>query len=107
MQLLDIIGILGGITTTISYVPQIIKIYKTKSADDVSYGMYFLLYVGLGFWFTYGLMINATHMVIANLITVGFMTIIMYMKYKYKDHRLNDSQHKTNTLLCNECKHKL
>ena len=93
MQHLDIIGTIAGAVTTLSYVPQIWKIWKTKSANDVSYGMYAILYLGIGLWTYYGIMLGATPMIVANAFCITFMTIIMVLKVKYRDNRINDSEH--------------
>ena len=106
MQTLDVIGSLAGGITTLSYIPQIFRIWKTKSADDVSYGMYICLYIGIGLWTYYGALINAIHMIFANMLCLTFMTVIVYLKYKFKDTRVNDSQNTHHLLQCEHCNKK-
>lgn len=107
MQTLDIIGSIAAVITTLSYLPQIWQIWKTKSAADISYGMYGFLFAGISLWLIYGILIDATHMIVANTICLAFIILILGLKLKLKDNRLNDSQHTSDNLLCNECKHKM
>ena len=62
----DIIGYLGGLFIMISFIPQVIKSYKTKSVDDLSIGMILATIIGTIFWITYGVLINSMPIVIMN-----------------------------------------
>lgn len=84
MLLIDCIGAAAGVLTSASYLPQMYKIWKTKSAKDISTGMFVGLYVGICLWLWYAVMISAFHMLVANCVTLLLMTGILALKYRYR-----------------------
>jgi MtN3 and saliva related transmembrane protein len=82
--LLDCLGAAAGVLTTASYIPQIYKIWRTKSATDISTSMFVGLYIGIGLWTWYAVLISAMQMLIANVVTLLLMTIILLFKYRYR-----------------------
>ncbi len=76
-----IIGIIAAILTTFGFVPQIIKIYRTKSAKDVSITTLFQFSAGTFLWTLYGIHINDPIIMTANIIT--FITVIMMVILYY------------------------
>ncbi|MDX9791244.1 MAG: SemiSWEET transporter [Candidatus Kapaibacterium sp.] len=83
MGLISLYGYIAAICTTISFIPQIIKIFKDKEAKDISIGMYLIFGFGVLMWLVYGILLNAYPIVIANSFTLFFVLIILYLKYKY------------------------
>ncbi|MCX7988928.1 MAG: SemiSWEET transporter [Thermodesulfovibrio sp.] len=79
----DIIGIIAGIITTSALIPQALKIYKTKSAKDISLTMFIFLALGITLWFLYGLLINELPVIIANFLSLILVFSIIFMKIKY------------------------
>ncbi|MCX8034118.1 MAG: SemiSWEET transporter [Thermodesulfovibrio sp.] len=82
-NLSDIIGIIAGIITTSALIPQALKIYKTKSARDISLPMFIFLALGITLWFLYGLLINEIPIIIANFLSLILIFSIIFMKIKY------------------------
>lgn len=80
----EIIGTLAAILTTISFVPQVVKIWKLKSAENVSLSMYLVLFTGLVLWLWYGFLIDSFSIKFANTITLILVSFIIYFKIKYK-----------------------
>ncbi len=78
------LGIVAGLCTTISLVPQIIKTYRTRHTEDLSLGMFCLLAAGVAMWCVYGVLINALPVIIANAITFVLAVYLIIMKLKYK-----------------------
>jgi MtN3 and saliva related transmembrane protein len=80
----ELVGIGAALLTMFGFVPQIFKIYRTESADDVSLTMLFQFTFGIFLWLLYGLYIQDRILIIAN--TVSFTTLIvaigLYLKYK-------------------------
>lgn len=78
-----IIGIIAALLTTFGFVPQIIKIYKTKSAKDVSIMTLFQFSTGTFLWTIYGININDPIIIAANIITfiTVIITVILYYRY--------------------------
>jgi len=80
----EAIGIMAGICTTVSLVPQVIKTLKTKSAKDVSLLMFVIFSMGVLLWLVYGFIINSISMIVANCVTFVLAAIILVAKVKYK-----------------------
>ena len=79
----DIIGYLGGIFIMISFIPQVIKSYKTQSVGDLSLGMILATLIGTGFWITYGVLIYSYPIVIMNSIFGVIVLYQLYLKIKH------------------------
>lgn len=80
---ITIIGLLAGVFTTIAYIPQVIKSWKTKKTGDISIYMFMTLVIGLILWLIYGILINSLPLIIANSIVVVLAFSILMMKIKY------------------------
>ena len=84
MDLFTIIGLSAAACTTFSFLPQAIKVIKTKQTKDLSLVMYFIFTIGVFLWLVYGILVKDTPLIIANIITFIFATTILIMKIKYK-----------------------
>jgi MtN3 and saliva related transmembrane protein len=78
-----IIGIAAGTLCTISFLPQIIRILKTRHTKDLSLITYFIFSLGVFLWLIYGVLIKELPVILANAITFIFCLIIIAMKIKY------------------------
>jgi MtN3 and saliva related transmembrane protein len=83
MEISEIIGIIAGIATTGSFIPQAYKVYKTKMTHDLSKGMFLLLIGGIIMWIIYGLLHEAIPIIAANSITLVLAIYIFIMKIKH------------------------
>ncbi len=81
----EIFGILAAICTTASFAPQAYKIYKEKSAKEVSLTMYLIMFSGLILWLTYGILIDSFSIKLANTISILLVGMIIY--YKLRDSK--------------------
>ncbi len=86
VELIDLLGLAAGSLTTISFIPQVLKIWRSKSGHDVSYGMFFLFSVGVLLWLAYGLILKAIPIIVANAVTLILALIVVALKYRYR-HR--------------------
>ena len=80
---IDIFGFLAALLTTIAFLPQLYKTWKTKSAEDVSLIMLILFITGLFCWIVYGIKINSIPILVANIITFIFNFSILTLKINY------------------------
>jgi MtN3 and saliva related transmembrane protein len=78
------LGLLAGGLTTLSFVPQVRKIWKTKSAKDVSLLMFVAFCVGVSLWIVYGFMKGEAAIIITNAVTLLLGLAIVWMKLKFK-----------------------
>lgn len=82
----EIIGLVAALLTTSAFVPQVIKVWKSKSSKGVSVSMYLVLLLGVSLWGVYGYLIDSMSIMIANTVT-GFLQLIilvLILKNKYK-----------------------
>jgi MtN3 and saliva related transmembrane protein len=79
----ETLGMIAGTLTTIAFVPQVLKIYRTKSAKDVSYLMFSIFSTGIVFWLIYGILIRSTPIIAANAVTLTLSVIIIALKVRY------------------------
>ncbi|HEX5636860.1 MAG TPA: SemiSWEET transporter [Gammaproteobacteria bacterium] len=87
MTLLDLLGLSAGSLTTISFVPQVIKTWRSKSADDISTGMFAIFSLGLIMWLIYGLYLQSLPIIISNIVTLLLTLIILVLKFRYSLNR--------------------
>jgi MtN3 and saliva related transmembrane protein len=83
MNFVTFLGLLAATLTTLSFVPQVIKTWKTKSAKDFSAGMLIAFCSGVFLWLIYGLYISALPVILANSITLLLAGIILFFKLKF------------------------
>jgi MtN3 and saliva related transmembrane protein len=83
MDVVEIFGSIGAACTTLSFVPQVLQIWKTKSAKDVSLPMYLMFILGVICWLVYGLMLNAWPIIIANVVTSMLALAVVIMKLRW------------------------
>jgi MtN3 and saliva related transmembrane protein len=78
-----LIGLLAAACTTGSFLPQVIRAWRTRSTRDVSALMFVLLVTGNALWLLYGALIGDLPLVVANLITITLVAIILVLKLRY------------------------
>lgn len=79
----DLLGIAAGTLTTIAFVPQVFRIVQTRSAHDISWGMFTVFALGTALWFAWGITQGALPVIIANFITLVLSIVIMVLKWRY------------------------
>ena len=83
---IDFFGFSAALLTTIAFLPQLYKTWKTKSAGDVSLVMLILFITGLICWIIYGIKINSIPILVANIITFIFNFSILILKITYREN---------------------
>lgn len=84
MDMIMGLGLLAGGLTTASLIPQVTKIWKTKSAKDVSLKMFVAFCVGVGLWLAYGVIKGEAAIIITNAVTLLLGATILAMKLKFE-----------------------
>ena len=79
----DIIGYIGSATVALLQVPQLLKTYKSKKADELAWGMILLNLFASIIWFSYGVMLEKIPIILANIIYFIATTCLIVMKLKY------------------------
>ena len=79
----DLIGWLATALTTIAFVPQVWRAWKTRSARDLSLSMYLIFTAGVVLWLTYGLLIASWPIIVGNIVTLILASCVLAMKLKF------------------------
>ena len=78
------IGFFAAFCTTIAFLPQAIKVYKTKSTKDISLIMFIIFTIGVFSWLIYGLIIDDLPVILANVVTLILSLFILLYKIRFK-----------------------
>jgi MtN3 and saliva related transmembrane protein len=78
------IGYGAAFLTTVAYLPQVIRAWRTHSTHDVSLLMFLLMSVGVFLWLVYGLLLQDIPLIAANLVTLVLAGSILYLKIRYR-----------------------
>ncbi|HMK15945.1 MAG TPA: SemiSWEET transporter [Methanomicrobiales archaeon] len=85
MDMITLIGFLAGGLTTASFVPQVVKTARTRSARDISEAMLLVFLAGLALWTLYGVQVGSLPIIAANVITIGLVGAILAMKVQFRN----------------------
>jgi MtN3 and saliva related transmembrane protein len=83
----DILGFVAGIITTVSFVPQVVRVYRNKSGHDISFWMMLLLALGVILWLIYGFLLWSLPIILANAVTLVLVLAILVLKVYYARRR--------------------
>ena len=82
-EYIQIVGIGAGILTSVSMLPQIIKTFKEKKADDLSLVMILVLMSGIAAWIWYGFLRNDLPIIFTNCFSFVLNSILLFFRFKY------------------------
>lgn len=80
---MEIIGYIAAICTTIGFIPQLARILKTKSVNDISLTMCVIMIIGSILWFIYGLLKNTYPLMLSGGITLIIISFILILRIKW------------------------
>jgi MtN3 and saliva related transmembrane protein len=83
MAVLDYTGYVAALCTTSAYVPQVLRVYRTRSTKDISLKMFLVLVTGLCLWLVYGLWRGEMPLIAANSVTLMLASTILYFKLRH------------------------
>lgn len=80
----NVLGIVAGILTSVSMIPQLIKVLKNKNVNDLSWVMLLVLITGVSLWVWYGIVKDEWPIILSNAfsVMVNISLLICYMLYK-------------------------
>ncbi|WP_341363744.1 SemiSWEET transporter [Thalassospira sp. SN3W] len=84
MSFETVLGLLAGSMTTIAFLPQVIRTWRTRSTADISLVMFLILCTGIALWLVYGLIRGDWPVIIANGFTLVLASTILFFKLKYR-----------------------
>ncbi len=85
MTILEILGLSAGTITSITFLPQVIRIWKTKSAKDLSLSMLGLLILGVTMWLVYGIMARDIAIIYTNSMVLLMSLVMVFFKFRFNN----------------------
>ena len=79
----EVLGYLAAAGTTFAFLPQVIRVYRTRSAEDISTAMYVLFITGVALWIAYGLAIHSVPVIAANCVTLVLAVAVLVGKLRF------------------------
>jgi len=83
MDSVTALGLVAAALTTSSFIPQVVKVWRTKHAGDLSYGMFAVYSVGIWLWLVYGWLLGDLPLIVANGITFVLSMTILLLKIRF------------------------
>jgi MtN3 and saliva related transmembrane protein len=83
MDLITLVGTIAATCTTVAFLPQVIKVRRTRHAKDLSFPMYVIFCTGVACWLWYGFLTDSLPIIIANIVTFVLGTYILAMKIRF------------------------
>ncbi|GAA4742679.1 SemiSWEET family sugar transporter [Flavisolibacter ginsenosidimutans] len=92
MTAIQLLGMAAGSISAVTFLPQVIKTWKTKSADDISLLMFTFATVSVVMWLIYGIILRDVPIIYTNSLVLICSLIMLYFKFRYshkKDKEVN------------------
>ena len=83
MNGLTFLGLVAALCSTVAFLPQLIKVWRTRSTQDISREMFFLIVTSATLWLVYGILEHDFPIIAADLSSLVFATTILYFKFRY------------------------
>jgi MtN3 and saliva related transmembrane protein len=77
------VGYTAGTLTTLAFLPQVLHVWKRKSADDLHIGTLVSFTIGIVLWLIYGIAVRQMPVILANAVTLLLQCGIIYLKVRY------------------------
>ena len=86
-------GLIAGLLTTMAFVPQVLKVWRTRSAEDLSTGMFIVFSSGIVLWLIYGILRRDVPIIASNAVTLLLVMTILVLKSKFHGEASNHLSH--------------
>jgi MtN3 and saliva related transmembrane protein len=84
MGITTVLGLIAGTLTTMAFVPQVLKIRRTRSAADISTGMFVVFCTGVALWLIYGVLNRDVAIIASNFVTLVLALTVLILKARYE-----------------------
>lgn len=81
---IELLGAVAGLFTTIAFLPQVLKTWRSRSCGDISGATFSLFALGVALWLAYGLLLGLWPVIIANAVTLVLASSILWFKLRYR-----------------------
>ncbi len=79
----ELLGFIAGAITNVGFIPQVWRLFKLKSAHEISLPFILLFLVGVACWLAYGILLNLPPVIWWNAVATAMMCAMLYAKLKY------------------------
>ncbi len=79
----EIVGIIAGALSCTTFLPQVIKTWKSKSTKDVSLTMFLIASLGTALWLVYGILIHSISIIGTNIVVLFFSLTMLWLIFRY------------------------
>jgi MtN3 and saliva related transmembrane protein len=83
MSWLSVVGVAAATSSTVSYLPQVVRTWRTRSTSDISLGMFSLMVWATSLWLLYGIMAGDGAIILSNSLCLVLSATILYFKLRY------------------------
>ncbi len=83
MLQLTFLGLAAAFCSTVAFLPQVVKTWKSRSTTDISLGMYLVLVLGIVLWLAYGALLGDAPLIVANGVTLVLAGSVLVLKLRY------------------------
>lgn len=80
----EVVGIIAGALSCTTFLPQVIKTWKSKSTKDVSLTMFLIASLGTALWLVYGILIHSISIIGTNIVVLFFSLTMLWLLFKHK-----------------------
>jgi MtN3 and saliva related transmembrane protein len=77
------LGYVAGLLTTLAFLPQVLKAWRTQSTEDLSWIMLCFFSCGVSLWIVYGIMLEEPPIILFNAITLGLTLVLATIKFRH------------------------
>jgi MtN3 and saliva related transmembrane protein len=79
---IEVVGLVAGTLTTLSFLPQAVKVWRSRSTHDISLLMFGLMLAGTALWLTYGILLRSPALILANSMSLLLVAWIGWFKLR-------------------------
>lgn len=80
----ELLGFVAATCTTLAFLPQVVYVWRRRSADDISLAMYLIMLTGVALWIAYGLATRSVPLVAANVATLVLAGAVLVGKLRFR-----------------------
>ena len=84
MTVTTALGLAAGTLTTLAFIPQVLRVWRTRSARDISLPTFAALTAGTVLWLAYGILIADGPLMAANGVTLGLVAAVLWGKITFR-----------------------
>jgi MtN3 and saliva related transmembrane protein len=86
----EIVGLIAGALSCTTFLPQVIKTWKSKSTKDVSLNMFLIATAGTSLWLLYGILIHSISIIGTNIVVLFFSLTMLFLIFRNREKRIED-----------------